>query len=134
MNLDRSISCILFTARCLPAKVRETLELNKLKSAPSQLPPVSQDFNGCKLVIMNLNWSISCILFPAPCLSPRVRETFELNHLKSAPSQLPPVFSGFHRFSQDFTGCKLCCHEFGPVNILYFVHGTLSSSEGSGDS
>ena len=33
----------------------------------------------------------------------RVRETFELNRLKSAPSQLLPVFSGFHRL-------QTCCH------------------------
>ena len=33
----------------------------------------------------------------------RVRETFELNQLKSAPSQLLPVFSGFDRL-------QTCCH------------------------
>jgi hypothetical protein len=33
----------------------------------------------------------------------RVRETFELNQLKSAPSQLLPVFSEFDRF-------QACCH------------------------
>ena len=42
----------------------------------------------------------------------RVRETFELNQLKSAPSQLLPVFSGFDRL-------PTCCHSFGPANILY---------------
>ena len=31
------------------------------------------------------------------CLQTRVRETFELNQLKSAPSQLLPVFPGFDR-------------------------------------
>jgi hypothetical protein len=43
----------------------------------------------------------------------RVRETFELNQLKSAPSQLLPVFSGFHRL-------QTCCDQFGPADILYF--------------
>ena len=33
----------------------------------------------------------------------RVRETFELNQLKSTPSTLLPVFSGFHRL-------PTCCH------------------------
>jgi hypothetical protein len=33
----------------------------------------------------------------------RVRETFELNQLKSAPSQILPVFSGFDRL-------QTCCH------------------------
>ena len=33
----------------------------------------------------------------------RVRETFELNQLKSAPAQLLPVFSEF----ESLTGCKL---------------------------
>jgi hypothetical protein len=32
-----------------------------------------------------------------------VRETFELNQLKSAPSQLLPVLSGFDRL-------QTCCH------------------------
>ena len=36
-------------------------------------------------------------------LTCRVRETFELNQLKSAPSQLLPVFSGFDRL-------QTCCH------------------------
>ena len=43
----------------------------------------------------------------------RIRETFELNQPKSAPSQLLPVFSGFDRL-------PTCCHSFGPANILYF--------------
>ena len=43
----------------------------------------------------------------------RVGETFELNQLKSAPSQLLPVFSEFDRL-------PTCCHSVGPVNILYF--------------
>jgi hypothetical protein len=43
----------------------------------------------------------------------RVRETFELNQLKSAPSQLLPVFSGFDRL-------QTCCHYVGPANILFF--------------
>ena len=47
-----------------------------------------------------------------PRVSPRVGETFELNQLKSAPSQLLPVFSGFDRL-------QTCCHEFGPANTLY---------------
>jgi hypothetical protein len=40
----------------------------------------------------------------------RVRETFELNQLKSTPSQLLPVSSGFDRL-------QTCCHEFGLANI-----------------
>ena len=48
-----------------------------------------------------------------PSHESRVRETFELNQLKSAPSQLLPVFSGFDRL-------QTCCHSFGPANILYF--------------
>jgi hypothetical protein len=44
---------------------------------------------------------------------PRVRETFELNQLKSAPSQLLPVFPGFDRL-------QTCYHSFGPTNILFF--------------
>jgi hypothetical protein len=43
----------------------------------------------------------------------RVREAFELNQLKSAPSQLLPVFSGFDRL-------QTCCHSFGLTNILFF--------------
>jgi hypothetical protein len=35
----------------------------------------------------------------------------ELNQLKSAPSQLLPVFSEFDRL-------QTCCHSFGPANIL----------------
>jgi hypothetical protein len=42
-----------------------------------------------------------------------VRETFELSQLKSTPSQLLPVFPGFHRL-------QTCCRSFGPANILYF--------------
>jgi hypothetical protein len=38
---------------------------------------------------------------------------FELNQLKSAPSQLLPVFPGFHRL-------QTCCHSFGTANILSF--------------
>ena len=43
----------------------------------------------------------------------RVRETFELNQLKSAPSQRLVVFPGFDRL-------QTCCHWFGPANILCF--------------
>ena len=43
----------------------------------------------------------------------KVRETFELNQLKSVPSQLLPVFSRFDRL-------QTCCHSFGPANILFF--------------
>jgi hypothetical protein len=59
--------------------------------------------------------------WPRALQSPvRVRETFELNHLKSAPSQL---LSGFDRL-------QTCCHEFGPANILYifFKCQLISSS------
>ena len=44
----------------------------------------------------------------------RVQETLELNQLKSAPSQLLPVFSRFDRL-------QTCCHSFGPVNIPFFL-------------
>ena len=43
----------------------------------------------------------------------RVRETFELTWLKSTPSQLLLVFSGFYWL-------QTCCRSFGPANILYF--------------
>ena len=46
------------------------------------------------------------------CVWLRVWETFELNQLESAPSQLLPVFSGFNRL-------QTCCHSFGPANILH---------------
>jgi hypothetical protein len=36
-------------------------------------------------------------------INPRVPETFELNQLKSAPSQLLPVFPGFDQL-------QTCCH------------------------
>ena len=42
----------------------------------------------------------------------RVQEPFELNQLKSAPSQLLPDFSGFDRL-------QTCCHSYGPVNIFF---------------
>jgi hypothetical protein len=42
-----------------------------------------------------------------------VRETFELNQLKSTPSQLLPLSLGFDRL-------QTCCHEFGLANILLF--------------
>jgi hypothetical protein len=55
-------------------------------------------------------------------LRTRVRETFELNRLKSTPSQLLPVSSGFDRL-------QTCCHEFGLANILfYFFKCRLISS------
>ena len=41
----------------------------------------------------------------------KVWENFELNQLKSAPSQLLPVFLGFDRL-------QTCCHQFGPADIL----------------
>jgi hypothetical protein len=44
---------------------------------------------------------------------PGFGETFKLNELKSAPSQLLPVFSEFDRL-------QTCCHSFGPANILYY--------------
>jgi hypothetical protein len=43
----------------------------------------------------------------------KVRETFELNELKSAPSKLLPVLPGIYRL-------QTCCHSFGPANILQF--------------
>ena len=43
----------------------------------------------------------------------RVWETFDLNQLKSAPSQLLTVFSGFDQL-------QTCCHWFGPANIRCF--------------
>jgi hypothetical protein len=46
-----------------------------------------------------------------PCI--KVWETFELNQLKSTPSQLLPVFSGFDWL-------QTCCNSFGPANILLF--------------
>ena len=46
-------------------------------------------------------------------ISLRVRETLELNQLKSAPSQLLPVFPGFDRL-------QTCCHSFGLADILPF--------------
>ena len=42
-----------------------------------------------------------------------LRETLELNQLKSAPSQLLPGLPGFDRL-------QTCCHWFGPANILKF--------------
>jgi hypothetical protein len=45
-------------------KVRETFELNQLKSAPSQLLPVFfEDLTGCKLVVIHLDWLISYTFF-----------------------------------------------------------------------
>ena len=44
-------------------RVRETLELNQLKSAPSQLLPFFQDLTGCKLVAIHLDWQISSLFF-----------------------------------------------------------------------
>jgi hypothetical protein len=44
----------------------------------------------------------------------RVRETFELNQVKSAPSQLLPVFPEFDRL-------QTSCHSFGPTIILFFL-------------
>jgi hypothetical protein len=41
----------------------------------------------------------------------RVQKTFELNQLKSAPSQLLLFFSGLDRL-------QTCCDSFAPVNIL----------------
>jgi len=46
-------------------------------------------------------------------LQSKVRETFELHQLKSAPSQLLPVSSRFDRL-------HTCCHWFNPANILFF--------------
>jgi hypothetical protein len=43
----------------------------------------------------------------------RVWETFDLNQLKSAPSQLLLVFPGFYRL-------QTCCLSFGPANIPFF--------------
>ena len=51
----------------------------------------------CHLGVFNFKLIIP-IGFPS-----RVRETFELNQLKSAPSQFLPVFSGFHQL-------QTCCH------------------------
>jgi hypothetical protein len=42
-----------------------------------------------------------------------VWEIFELNQLKSTPSQLLPVFLGFDMM-------QICYRWFGPVNILLF--------------
>jgi hypothetical protein len=50
----------------------------------------------------------------------RVWETFELNQLKSAPSQLLPDFSGLDQL-------QTCCHSFGPANILYFFPQALAT-------
>ena len=61
-------------------------------------------------------------VYPSRQSSTRVRETFELNQLKSTPSQLLPVFSGFDRL-------QTCSHWFGPANILYiFLKSRLISS------
>jgi hypothetical protein len=57
--------------------------------------------------------SISCKLSDLGVVRCRIRETFELNQLKSAPSQLLPVFPGI-------VWLQTCCHSFGPANILYF--------------
>ena len=54
---------------------------------------------------------IITIIQTSKAFQSRVRETFELNQLKSAPSQLPPVFSGFDRL-------QTCCHSFGLADIL----------------
>ena len=43
--------------------VRETFELNQLKSAPSQLLPFFQDLTDCKLVAINVDRPISYIFF-----------------------------------------------------------------------
>jgi len=46
----------------------------------------------------------------------RVRETFELSQLKSAPSQLNPVFF------QDLTGCKLVAiHLDLPMSSIFLL-------------
>jgi hypothetical protein len=46
---------------------------------------------------------------------PKVWETFELNQLKSAHSQvLPGFFTGFDRL-------QTCCHQFEPANILIIL-------------
>jgi hypothetical protein len=54
--------------------------------------------------------SVEILAFPIPT---KVQEIFELNQLKSAPSQLLPGFPGFDRL-------QTCCHSFGPANILLF--------------
>ena len=44
-------------------RVRETFELNQLKSTPSQLLPVFWDLTGCKLVAIHFNQPISYNFF-----------------------------------------------------------------------
>jgi hypothetical protein len=47
-------------------RVRETFELNQLKSTASQLLPVFQDLTGCKLVAVHLDRPISYAFFQVP--------------------------------------------------------------------
>jgi hypothetical protein len=50
----------------LRARVRDTFELNQLRAAPSQLLPVFLGFDRFNLIVINLDWSISCIFFQVP--------------------------------------------------------------------
>jgi hypothetical protein len=55
---------VVFLVACPEGRgrVRETFELNQLKSGPSQLlPGFFQNLTGCKLVAINLDWPISYI-------------------------------------------------------------------------
>ena len=52
-------------------------------------------------LIVTASFSGTCLVHTRLCC--RVQETFELNQLKSAPSQLLPVFPGFDRL-------QTCCH------------------------
>jgi hypothetical protein len=48
---------------------------------------------------------------------PKVWETFELNQLKSAPSQVLPIFF------QDLTGCKLVAINLDrPISFLFYFY------------
>jgi hypothetical protein len=70
------------------------------------------DFLG--QAILNILTPPSICDFHQNVKSPQQGSTFELNQLKSAPSQVLPVFfSGFDRL-------QTCCHSFGLANILYF--------------
>jgi hypothetical protein len=60
---------------------------------------------------LNMNEWGTCYIVMVLGMPTWVREIFELNQLKSAPSQLLPVFSRFDRL-------QTCCHSFGPANVL----------------
>ena len=71
--------------------------------------PTSWMFDLCNF--MDFSLPMTCPL----SLHHSVWETFELNQLKSAPSQLLPVF-------QDLTGCKLVAiHLDRPISYICFL-------------